>query len=384
MIIDRTVTKLILDKLASEPRVIVLYGPRQSGKTVILHEITDKKKKDGKEVLFLKGDDVRIQEIFSVSDYDKISKFIGNPQILIIDEAQKIENVGSSLKLLFDSRPIHIIASGSASFDLANKVNEPLTGRATFFTAYPLSVAETRFEVPNFSLESRLDEFLRFGMYPKVHTLSGEKEKEEYLYDIINTYLYQDLLSFGDIKKPKKILDLLSLLSLQLGSEVNIEELADNLSVHRSTVEKYLDILEKMFILVNIRGFSRNLRKEVSKMSKYYFTDLGVRNAIIRNFNPLKIRSDTGALFENFGVLERIKLISNARLHANFYFWRTYDQKEIDLIEERDGKLAAFEYKYGDGNIPNATRKEFLGTYSSSDLKKVNGKNLEESLTLDQ
>ena len=151
----------------------------------------------------MKGDDVRIQEIFSVSDYDKISKFIGNPQILIIDEAQKIENVGSSLKLLFDSRPIHIIASGSASFDLANKVNEPLTGRATFFTAYPLSVAETRFEVPNFSLESRLDEFLRFGMYPKVHTLSGEKEKEEYLYDIINTYLYQDLLSFGDIKNPK-------------------------------------------------------------------------------------------------------------------------------------------------------------------------------------
>lgn len=380
MLINRVITKLILDKLAGEPRVIVLYGPRQSGKTVILHKIVDTEKKNNKEVLFLKGDDIRVQEVLSIAHYDNIRKFVGDPHILIIDEAQKIENIGSSLKLLFDSHPIHIIASGSASFDLANKINEPLTGRATFFTAYPLSVDETHYEIPNFSVLSRLEEFLRFGMYPKVHTLSGEKEKEEYLYDIINTYLYQDLLSFEDIKKPKKILDLLSLLSLQLGSEVRIDELSRNLSLHRSTVEKYLDILEKMFIIINIRGFSRNLRKEISKTSKYYFIDLGLRNAIIRNFNPLKFRTDVGALFENFGILERIKLLSNTKKHANFYFWRTYDQKEIDLIEERDGKLHAFEFKFGDGKIPRATQKEFSKTYSQSDFTLINRENIEEFL----
>ncbi len=380
MLINRVITKLILDKLAGEPRVIVLYGPRQSGKTVILHEIADKQRKHGNETLFLKGDDIRVQEVFSIANYDNIRTFIGDPRILIIDEAQKIENIGSSLKLLFDSRPIHIIASGSASFDLANKINEPLTGRATFFTAYPLSVDETRYGVPNYSVASRLEEFLRFGMYPKVHTLSAEKEKEEYLYDIVNTYLYQDLLSFGDIKKPKKILDLLSLLSLQLGSEVRIDELAGNLFLHRSTIEKYLDILEKMFIIINIRGFSRNLRKEISKTSKYYFTDLGLRNAIIRNFNPLKLRTDAGALFENFGIIERIKFLSNTKKHASFYFWRTYDQKEIDLIEERDGKLHAFEFKFGDGTIPTATKNEFLKTYPQSDLKLISKENIEEFL----
>jgi len=217
-------------------------------------------------------------------------------------------------------------------------------------------------------------------MYPKIHTLSGQKEKEEYLYDIINTYLYQDLLSFQDIKKPKKIFDLLSLLSLQLGSEVSVDELSRNLFLHRSTVEKYLDILEKMFIIINIRGFSRNLRKEISKTSKYYFTDLGLRNAIIRNFNPLKLRPDAGALFENFGILERIKLLSNTKKHANFYFWRTYDQKEIDFIEERGGKLNAFEFKFGGDKIPRATKKEFLKTYPQSDLKLINRENIEEFL----
>ncbi len=380
MLINRVITTLILDKLAGEPKVIVLYGPRQSGKTVILHEIADRERKNGKETLFLKGDDIRVQEVFSIANYDNIGKFIGDPRILIIDEAQKIENIGSSLKLLFDSRPIHIVASGSASFDLANKINEPLTGRATFFTAYPLSVDETRYGVPNVGLSSRLEDFLRFGMYPKVHVLSGEKEKEEYLYDIISTYLYQDLLSFEDIKKPKKILDLLSLLSLQVGSEVRLDELSRNLSLHRSTIEKYLDVLEKMFIIINIRGFSRNLRKEISKTSKYYFTDLGLRNAIIRNFNPLKLRTDAGALFENFGILEKIKRLSNTKKHANFYFWRTYDQKEIDLIEERDGALHAFEFKFGEGNIPKATKSEFLKTYPQSDLTLINRENIEDFL----
>ena len=256
-----------------------------------------------------------------------------------------------------------------------------MTGRATFFTLYPLSVFELDKEEIRFGLDKKLPDLLRFGMYPKIHTLGSEVEKQDYLHSVISTYLYNDLLSFNEIKKPKKILDLLSLLALQIGNEVNIWELSKQLLLDRQTVEKYLDVLEKMFIVINLRGFSRNLRKEITKTSKYYFVDLGLRNALIRNFNPLRLRGDVGGLFENFCVIERMKALSNQRKHANFYFWRTYDQKEIDLIEERDGKLNAFEFKFGDGKIPQATKKEFLHTYPDSTLTLINTENIEESLT---
>lgn len=365
MLIDRTLITLIKEKLLGEPKVIILYGPRQSGKTYLLNEISGQ---ETRKVLFVRGDDIQIQKIFSVPDYSSLKSFVGDTPILIIDEAQKIENVGASLKLLFDSQPIHIIASGSASFDLA---------RATTFTLYPLALGEL--EMP-FGLEEKLPDLLRFGMYPKVHTLATEKEKEEYLYDIINSYLYQDLLSFGEIKKPKKIIDLLSLLALQIGSEVNIHELANKLLLDRVTIEKYLDILEKMFIIINLRGFSRNLRKEITKMSKYYFVDLGLRNALIRNFNTLDLRNDGGACFENFAVIEKIKSLTNKRDFANWYFWRTYDQKEIDLIEEKDGKLQAFEFKLGDGKVAKTTKEEFLKTYPNSQFTLVTPRNLMASL----
>lgn len=378
MLIDRSITTLIKDKLAGEPKVIVLYGPRQSGKTVLLNEIARVEKR---KQLSLKGEDVRIQEVFSVPRYDTLKSYLGDTEVLIIDEAQKIDNIGSSLKLIFDSSPIHIIVSGSASFDLANKLAEPMTGRATFFTLYPLSVFELDKEEIRFGLDKKLPDLLRFGMYPKIHTLGSEVEKQDYLHSVISTYLYNDLLSFNEIKKPKKILDLLSLLALQIGNEVNIWELSKQLLLDRQTVEKYLDVLEKMFIVINLRGFSRNLRKEITKTSKYYFVDLGLRNALIRNFNPLRLRGDVGGLFENFCVIERMKALSNQRKHANFYFWRTYDQKEIDLIEERDGKLNAFEFKFGDGKIPQATKKEFLHTYPDSTLTLINTENIEESLT---
>lgn len=377
MLIDRSLITLIKNKLAGEARVLVLYGPRQSGKTVLLNEIAAA---ETRKKLFLKGEDIRIKEIFSVPRYDTLKSYIGDTEVLMIDEAQKIDNIGSSLKLIFDSSPIHIIVSGSASFDLANKLAEPMTGRATFFTLYPLSVLELDREELRFGLDKKLPELLRFGMYPKIHTLKSELEKQDYLHDVISTYLYNDLLTFHEIKKPKKILDLLSLLALQIGSEVNIWELSKQLLLDRQTVEKYLDVLEKMFIVINLRGFSRNLRKEITKTSKYYFVDLGLRNALIRNFNPLNLRDDVSGLFENFCVIERIKSLSNQRKPANFYFWRTYDQKEIDLIEERDGMLRAFEFKFGDGIIPQATQKEFRKTYPQSDLQLVNQKNIEKFL----
>lgn len=377
MIIDRIILTPIKKVLSGEPKIIVIYGPRQAGKTTLLAEIT---KSEKRKVRSFRGDDLLTQDLFSVPRLDYLENTVGDAQVIVIDEAQKIDNIGQSLKLLYDNRPRVILATGSSSFHLANKLAESMTGRATFFTLYPLAVSELPRGEIMFGLDKNFSELLRFGMYPKVHMMNSRDQKETYLLDIINTYLYQDLLSFEGIRKPKKIIDLLSLLAFQIGSEVSIQELSQNLSLSNIVVEKYLDVLEKMFIVINLRGFSRNLRKEISKTSKYYFTDLGLRNAIIRNFNPLKLRPDAGALFENFGILERMKLLSNTKKYANFYFWRTYDQKEIDLIEERDGKLNAFEFKFGDGKIPKATKSEFLKTYSHSNLKLINPENIEEFL----
>jgi len=210
-------------------------------------------------------------------------------------------------------------------------------------------------------------------MYPKVLTLIGEDEKEKYLYDLVNNYLYRDVLSLEKIRKPKKVVDLLSLLALQIGQEVSVAELAANLALSRQVVEKYLDLLEKMFVVVNLRGLSRNLRKEIYKTSKYYFIDLGLRNSLIRNFNPLKMRNDAGVLFENFFVIEKMKALNNSGHSANFYFWRTYDQKEIDLIVEREGRLFAYEAKWAESQLKSP--KEWLDSYPNSKFSVVNSKN---------
>lgn len=285
--------------------------------------------------------------------------------------------------MLFDDHPIPIIASGSSSLDLANKVNEPLTKRATIFCLYPLSMLEIPVTLPDASRVSRLEEYLRFGMYPKAVTTIGEREKQKYLQDLVNLYLYKDILTFETVRKPKKVIDLLSLLALQIGSEVSIPELAQNLSLSRIIVEKYLDLLEKMFVIINVRGFSRNLRKEISKTSKYYFVDLGLRNALIYNFNPLNIRSDTGVMFENFCIIERMKAMENRQQAAKYYFWRTYDQKEIDLVEEREGKLFTYEFKWSTKErTAGSGAHEFLKTYKESVHMQVNPTKLEEFLKM--
>jgi predicted AAA+ superfamily ATPase len=362
MIIERSIYHLIQKELQSEPKIILLYGPRQAGKTTLIQQVLAN---TTLPTIQFSGDDLRTQELLGIADLDRLKAAIGSNRLLVIDEAQRIENIGLTLKLIFDHSPIHIIASGSSSFDLANKVNEPLTGRSTTFTLYPFSYGEVPVTPQITSNHQRLEEFLRFGMYPKVVTLPND-EKENYLYDLINNYLYRDILMFEQVRKPKKVIDLLSLLALQIGSEVSTTELAAHLSISKLVVEKYIDILEKMFVIVNLRGFSRNLRKEVSKTAKYYFVDLGFRNALIRNFNPLNIRSDAGALFENFAIIERMKKYLNQRNYANFYFWRTYDQREIDLIEERQGELLAFEFKLKEGDVNRKAANEFSATYTNS------------------
>ncbi|MBU4082787.1 ATP-binding protein [Patescibacteria group bacterium] len=297
----------------------------------------------------------------------------------MIDEAQRIANIGLSLKLMRDEIGARVIASGSASFDLADKISEPLTGRARTFMLYPLAYEEIKIRYARALPETMLGELLRFGMFPRVHTLGSNEEKENYLYEYINNYLYKDILSFSGVRKPKKAVDLLSLLALQIGSEVKISELAQNLAISQQSVGRYLEIFEKMFVLVNLRGFSRNLRKEICKTSKYYFTDIGLRNALIRNFNPLKLRQDAGALFENFFIIEKIKKSANQAQPANFYFWRTYDQKEIDLIEERGGKLIGYECKFS-AKKQTVAPLDWKRSYANAEFKSITSENFRKYL----
>jgi uncharacterized protein len=374
--INRAISEKIKRAINGERRVIIIYGPRQAGKTTLikhlLSEISGSAEGGKEEFEYFTGDDLFAQNIFSKHELESLKKAIkGN--ILVIDEAQKIENIGLTLKLIFDNLSVKIITSGSASFDLSNKLSEPLTGRTKTFWLYPLAYSEVTDKYGKISGETALEEMLRYGMYPKVHELTGNQDKENYLYEYINNYLYKDILSFAGIRKPKKIIDLLTLLALQIGKEVKISELSQNLSISQKAVENYLDVLEKMFVLINLRGFSRNLRKEISKTSKYYFFDVGLRNALIRNFNPLNLRSDTGELFENWFIMEKIKSADIFDRSANFYFWRTYDQQEIDLIEERAGKLYGYEIKWSKAKSKKPS--EWLDAYANSQFDIVNNEN---------
>lgn len=369
MLFPRTIASRLKKAILSGPdRGIILYGPRQAGKTTLLkHMLTT----IDPPALWFTGDDVRTQELFGEPRLDRLSEAVGNTKLVVIDEAQRIPHIGLSAKLLIDELRMRVVLSGSSSFDLANKVSEPLTGRITTMFLYPLSLAELPKDELTKSSEA-LEGLLRYGMYPAVHARRGQLQKEQYLSDLINTYLYKDMLMIEGVRKPKKLLDLLSLLALQVGSEVSIAELCRRLGLSRPVIEKYLDILEKMFVVVNVRGLSRNVRKEIYKTSKYYFFDIGLRNALIRNMNPLAIRSDTGALFENFCAMERVKLHANSRRPTNYYFWRTWDQKELDWVEERGGKLNAYEWKWSDTRrISRAMRDVFLTAYPGSTISSV-------------
>lgn len=370
--------KNIIKAIEEKQPIILIYGPRQAGKTTLVKQILAKIKE--KNVLSYTGDDIFTQQTFSQNNLTYLKKIVGNTEILFLDEAQKIENIGLTLKLLADNTSILTIASGSSSFELANKLNEPLTGRTKTFWIYPLCYCEVFEKYHNYLTDKALEEMLIYGMYPKIQTLQQDNDKKDYLYEYISNYLYKDILTFSDVKKPKIILDLLTLLALQIGQEVRISELAQNLSISQKTVEKYLDVLEKMFIIYNLRGFSRNLRKEVSKTSKYYFTDIGIRNAILRNFNPLSLRNDTGEIFENWFIMEKIKKALTTKDFANYYFWRTYDQQEIDLIEEKNGKLTGFECKWKKTEIK--IPKDWVKQYTTADFVLVNKENYSDLLKI--
>lgn len=366
-----------LEKYLKKNTVLVIYGPRRVGKTTILKNFLESYK--GKYKLS-SGDDIDVQEIVGSSRFSIILEYAGNIDLLAIDEAQKIKGVGQGLKIIVDQiEGIIVIATGSSSFDLANQVGEPLTGRKKTLTLYPIAQKELKDYFGVFELKKKLPEFLVFGSYPTIITAKTKEEKTQLLLEIINSYLLKDILALDNIKNSAFIINLLKLLAFQVGSEVSLNELGTQLNADVKTVARYLDLLEKTFVITRLGGYSSNLRKEVTDKYKYYFWDNGIRNAIISQFNNLEDRNDVGQLWENFIVIERLKKLSYDNIYGNRFFWRTYDQKEIDLIEERDGKLFGYEIKWGTKKVKNPD--EFLKTYNNASFKVINQDNYMEFIS---
>lgn len=354
---------LSLEKHLERGKVLILYGARQVGKTTLIKTLLEN---TSWRYAFHTGDDIPFATDFGKCDLRILRNMADGLDLLVIDEAQKIERIGTALKLLVDHFPdLYIIVTGSSSFDLANSAEEPLTGRKNVLTLYPLSFPEIKSNKTAWQAGRNLEELLIYGTYPEVASLDSFRVKENRITEIKNSYLIKDILEFQLLKRSQVVLDLLKLLAFQIGSEVSTVELGKQLGLDNKTVQRYLDLLEKSFVLVSLHGFSRNLRKEVSKMKKYYFMDLGIRNAVIANFNSLNLRNDAGQLWENYMILERIKRNSYSEKKANYYYWRTYDQKEIDLIEESGGRLRGFEFKWG---LTKKVKepKEWAATYENA------------------
>jgi hypothetical protein len=374
--INRYIKKDIIKRLRPG-KVVILYGPRQIGKTTLVKEILPDMKE---KYLYLNGENRSVQRWLSSQEVDTFKQYIGKNKFLIVDEAQKVENIGLNLKLIIDNfDDIKILATGSSSFKLADQVGEPLVGRKWQFLLYPISQLELSYGENLGETENKLESRMIYGFYPDVVKEESLEEKQEILNEIVDSYLYSDLLEFDEIKKSQKIIDILTNLAFQIGSEVSLQELANSVSLNLRTVEKYLDLLEKAFVIKRVSGFSRNLRKEVSKMSKYYFYDNGIRNAIIQNFNSMDLRNDIGQLWENFLFMERIKRNEYKRIRSNIYFWRTYDRKEIDLVEEREGGLFGYEFKFNNKKVK--APQDWLDTYKNSYFEVINRDNYLDFIT---
>jgi uncharacterized protein len=332
-------------ELVQPGKVLVIYGPRRVGKTELIKKMISGR--PGK-IYYGTGDDMDLQSLFSTRSLAKLSVALGSYNIVFIDEAQYISEVGAGLKLLTDHFPeMAIIVSGSSSFKLSGKLGEPLTGRQRIRVLYPISALEINNQFGGMELIHKRDELIIFGSYPETLRSESIEDKKEYLLTLRDSYLLKDILQFEDIRYAQKINDLLKLLAFQIGHEVSVNELSNNLGLGRQTIERYLDMLEKTFVIKRVSGFSRNLRSEISKSSRYYFWDNGIRNALINNFNPLESRNDNGMLWENFLFIERIKKQEYNRIYSNNYFWRTYTRQEIDFVEDREGKLFGYEFKWG-------------------------------------
>ena len=343
MIIKRTIEDRICDLLGSN-KVILILGTRRVGKTFLINRV--KERYHGK-VLMLNAEDFDVQEMLrkrSVANYQRIT---GDTGLLIIDEAQAIPDIGMVLKLMIDSQPqLTILATGSSSLDLVNTTGEPLTGRQYPFILYPIAQMELNQDAV--AIRSQLEERLVLGSYPEVFQLQSVKQKESYLKELAKSYLLKDILAYADIKHSAKLVDLLRLIAFQVGSEVSYHELSLKLGINKITVEHYLDLLQKVFVLFRLPSYSTNQRKEIAKGSKWYFYDNGIRNAVIQDFRAVPLRNDMGMLWENYIISERLKRNEYLGEDRQLYFWRNYDQQEVDLLESYAGQLSALEIKYGE------------------------------------
>ena len=342
-------------------RVLILLGARRVGKTQFLKKIAATLPTD--QTLILNGEDQKTIDAMAERSVENLRLLLGTNRYLIIDEAQHIPDIGYKLKLLVDEIPdVHVVVTGSSMFELDNKLGEPLVGRSHIMHLFPIAQLEYMPYENTVERLSKLEQRLVFGSYPELLQLPGNDDKIDYLEGLVSSYLLKDILVYEGIKKADKIIDLLRLIAFQIGKEVSLDELANNLKgISRNTIESYLDLLSKVFIIYPMKGFSRNLRKELSKSNRWYFYDNGIRNALLRNYNPLHLRNDVGQLWENYLMSERMKVNSYLKRRVIPYFWRTYDQQEIDLIEVQGEELFAYEFKWSDKKvkIPAAWQKNY-------------------------
>jgi len=371
----RELSNLILKKLQPN-KVVILYGARRVGKTMLVKEILANV---NEPILRLNGDDIHVHDKLSIRSIENYKQILGTYKLLHIDEAQKIPEIGLKLKLMIDEiEGLRIIISGSSSFDIHKNAGEPLTGRKYTFTLYTLSENEYTQIENNINKMDKVRERLIFGNYPELLHLPDRQDKVDYLNEMISSYLLKDILVYEHIKNSQKIFNLLRLIAFQIGGEVSLQELGIQLGISKNTVEKYLDLLSKVFILHKVEGFSRNLRKEITKNSRWYFLDNGIRNAVIANFNPLHARNDIGALWENYMISERLKYQEYKRISSNNYFWRTYEQQEIDWVEERDGSLFGYEFKWKEEKVKIPT--QWKSAYPDASFELININNFSEWL----
>ena len=358
-------------------KIIMLSGARQVGKTTLIEMLLQKRKE---KILYLNADETDVRELLTDTTSTSLKSIVGNHKIIFIDEAQRVKNIGITLKLFADQiKDVEVIVTGSSSFDLASEINEPLTGRKYEFMLFPLSFSEMVEHHGQLEEKRLLEHRLIYGYYPEIVTKPGEEK--ELLKLLANSYLYRDLLTLEQIKKPVLLEKILRALALQLGSEVSYNEVAQLVNADQETVEKYIDLLEKSFVLFRLPAFSHNVRNEIKKGKKIYFYDNGIRNAIIGNFNLLISRNDTGALWENFLISERMKYLYYHNINVKRYFWRTVQQQEIDYIEEQERKLSAYEFKWNKkarAKFP----KTFIRAYPDSETHLVTQGNFENFLGL--
>lgn len=375
MKIKRTIQKQV-EKALFKGKILVIYGARQVGKTTLVREIL---RKFPEKSEYFNCDEPDIRAAFTEKTSTEIKAFIGNKKIVVLDEAQRVKNIGLTLKLIADNFPeIQIVATGSSSFDLSNEIAEPLTGRKIEFHLYPFSMEELGQVFSQLELNRLLEQRMIFGMYPEIAL--GGAEAGRNLKNLASSYVYKDILQYQGIKNPEILEKLLQALALQVGNEVSYNELAGLVGVNKNTIASYIRILESAFIIFRLGPWSRNLRSELKKLRKIYFFDSGIRNALINNLNPLDLRTDVGALWENFILSERIKFNGNSSRDANMYFWRTLQGHEIDYLEEEGGKISGYEFKWKKDKFKKP--KDFLKAYPGSDVELVNRNNFRKFLGL--